>query len=147
MAKTLRTSGDYLIKAGSGAGGTNSVTIDSKDLRVLGDLTVDGTNTVLNTASLSIEDAQIILARNNSGSDVDAGIIITRHSIGTKGTMFSKRSPQLQLQQQQLQIQHLQILERLIHLMHKTSLLKITSTQQAAVLKLILLVMILQQWL
>ena len=78
MAKTLRTSGDYLIKAGSGAGGTNSVTIDSKDLRVLGDLTVDGTNTVLNTASLSIEDAQIILARNNSGSDVDAGIIINR---------------------------------------------------------------------
>ena len=78
MAKTLRTSGDYLIKAGSGAGCTNSVTIDSKDLRVLGDLTVDGTNTVLNTASLSIEDAQIILARNNSGSDVDAGIIINR---------------------------------------------------------------------
>ena len=78
MAKTLRTSGDYTIKAGSGAAGSNSVTIDSKDLRVLGDLTVDGTNTVLNTASLSIEDAQIILARNNSGSDVDAGIIINR---------------------------------------------------------------------
>ena len=78
MAKTLRTSGDYTIKAGTGSGGSNSVTIDSKDLRVLGDLTVDGTNTVLNTASLSIEDAQIVLARNNSGSDVDAGILINR---------------------------------------------------------------------
>ena len=78
MAKTLRTSGDYTIKAGTGAAGSNSVTIDSKDFRVLGDLTVDGTNTVLNTSSLSIEDAQIILARNNSGSDVDAGLIINR---------------------------------------------------------------------
>ncbi len=78
MAKTLRTSGDYTIKAGAGAAGSNSVTIDSKDFRVLGDLTVDGTNTVLNTSSLSIEDAQIILARNNSGSDVDAGLIINR---------------------------------------------------------------------
>ena len=78
MAKTLRTSGDYTIKAGAGAAGSNSVTIDSKDFRVLGDLTVDGTNTVLNTSSLSIEDAQIILARNNSGSDVDAGLVINR---------------------------------------------------------------------
>ena len=52
MAKTLRTSGDYTIKAGAGAAGSNSVTIDSKDFRVLGDLTVDGTNTVLNTCLL-----------------------------------------------------------------------------------------------
>ena len=78
MAKTLRTSGDYTIKTGSGAGGSNTVTFDSKNVRLLGDLTVDGTNTVLNTASLSVEDAQIVLARNNSGADVDAGIMINR---------------------------------------------------------------------
>ena len=82
MAKTLRTSGDYTIKTGSGAGGSNTVTFDSKNVRLLGDLIVDGTNTVLNTASLSVEDAQIVLARNNSGSDVDAGIIINRSGQG-----------------------------------------------------------------
>lgn len=82
MAKTLRTSGDYTIKAGTGSSGSNVVTVDAKDLRVLGDLTVDGTNTTLNTASLSIEDAQILLARNNSGSDVDAGIVINRSGQG-----------------------------------------------------------------
>ena len=82
MAKTLRTSGDYTIKTGSGASGSNTVTFDSKNVRLLGDLTVDGTNTVLNTASLSVEDAQIVLARNNSGSDVDAGIIINRSGQG-----------------------------------------------------------------
>lgn len=82
MAKTLRTSGDYTIKTGSGASGSNTVTFDSKNVRLLGDLTVDGTNTVLNTASLSVEDAQIVLARNNSGSDVDAGIVINRSGQG-----------------------------------------------------------------
>ncbi len=78
MAKTLRTSGDYTIKTGTGASGSNTVTIDSKTLRILGDFVVDGTNTTLNTSSLSVEDAQIILARNNSGTDVDAGIMINR---------------------------------------------------------------------
>ena len=82
MAKTLRTSGDYTIKTGSGASGSNTVTFDSKNVRLLGDLTVDGTNTVLNTASLSVDDAQIVLARNNSGSDVDAGIVINRSGQG-----------------------------------------------------------------
>ena len=78
MAKHLRTSGDYTIKTGTGASGSNTVFVDSKILRVLGDFVVDGTNTTLNTASLSVEDAQIILARNNSGTDVDAGIMINR---------------------------------------------------------------------
>ena len=60
MAKHLRTSGDYTIKTGTGASGSNTVFVDSKILRVLGDFVVDGTNTTLNTASLSVEDAQII---------------------------------------------------------------------------------------
>mgnify|MGYP005729660499 FL=1 len=78
MAKHLRTSGDYTIKTGTGASGSNTVFVDSKTLRVMGDFVVDGTNTTLNTATLSVEDAQIILARNNSGADVDAGIMINR---------------------------------------------------------------------
>jgi len=79
MAKHLRTSGDYTIKTGTGAGGSNSVIFDSKTTRVKGDLVVDGTNTVIDTASLTIEDPIIILSRNNSTpSDVDAGILVNR---------------------------------------------------------------------
>ena len=79
MAKHLRTSGDYTIKTGTGASGSNSVIFDSKITRVKGDLVVDGTNTVVDTASLTIEDPIIILSRNNSApSDVDSGILINR---------------------------------------------------------------------
>ncbi len=79
MAKHLRTSGDYTIKTGTGAGGSNSVIFDSKTTRVKGDLIVDGTNTVVDTASLTIEDPIIILSRNNSTpSDVDSGILVNR---------------------------------------------------------------------
>ena len=79
MAKHLRTSGDYTIKTGTGASGSNSVILDSKITRVKGDLIVDGDNTVVDTASLTIEDPIIILSRNNSGpADVDSGILVTR---------------------------------------------------------------------
>ena len=79
MAKHLRTSGDYTIKTGTGAGGSNQVVFDSKTTRVKGDLVVDGTRTELNTASLSVEDAIMILSRNNSGpADIDAGMMIER---------------------------------------------------------------------
>ena len=79
MAKTLRTSGDYTIKTGTGAGGSNSVIFDSKTTRVSGDLIVDGTSTTLNTATLTIEDPIIRLAKNNTNTvDVDSGILIER---------------------------------------------------------------------
>ena len=79
MAKTLRTSGDYTIKTGSGAGGSNSVILDSKTTRVSGDLIVDGTSTTLNTATLTIEDPIIRLAKNNTNTvDTDSGILIER---------------------------------------------------------------------
>jgi len=79
MAKTLRTSGDYTIKTGTGAGGSNSVIFDSKTTRVSGDLIVDGTSTTLNTATLTIEDPIIRLAKNNTNTvDIDSGILIER---------------------------------------------------------------------
>ena len=78
MAKTLRTSGDYTIKTGTGAAGTNNVVIDSKMTRVLGDFTVDGTRTELNTTSQTVEDPFMILNRNNSGTDIDSGIVMER---------------------------------------------------------------------
>ena len=91
MAKTLKTSGDYTIKTGSGAGGSNSVIFDSKITRVKGDLIVDGTNTVVDTASLTIEDPIIILSRNNSTpSDVDAGILINRGAVNNAAIYWNE---------------------------------------------------------
>ena len=79
MAKTLRTSGDYTIKTGTGAGGSNTVTFDSKTTRVSGDLVVDGTSTTLNTTTLTIEDPIIRLAKNNTNTvDTDSGILVER---------------------------------------------------------------------
>ena len=79
MAKTLRTSGDYTIKTGTGAGGSNYVNFDSGNTRVMGNLIVDGTRTELNTSTLSIEDPILLLARNSTtGADVDIGIMANR---------------------------------------------------------------------
>ena len=91
MAKTLKTSGDYTIKTGSGAGGSNSVIFDSKTTRVKGDLVVDGTNTVVDTTQLTIEDPIIILSRNNSTpSDVDSGILINRGAVNNAAIYWNE---------------------------------------------------------
>jgi len=78
MAKTLRTSGDYTIKTGTGAGGSNYVNFDSSNTRVMGNLIVDGTRTELNTSTLSVEDSSLLLNRNASGADIDSGLMIER---------------------------------------------------------------------
>jgi hypothetical protein len=79
MAKTLRTSGDYTIKTGTGAGGSNTVYLDSKTTRIVGDLVVDGSRTELNTATLSVEDKFIEVNRNNSTADTeDSGMFFNR---------------------------------------------------------------------
>jgi|TARA_R100000081_G_scaffold91732_1_gene70676 hypothetical protein len=79
MAKTLRTSGDYTIKTGTGASGSNTVTFDSKTTRVSGDLVVDGSSTTLNTTTLTIEDPIIRLAKNNTNTvDTDSGFLVER---------------------------------------------------------------------
>ena len=78
MAKTLRTSGDYTIKTGTRAGGSNYVNVDSSNTRVMGNLIVDGTRTELNTSTLSVEDSSLLLNRNASGADIDSGLMIER---------------------------------------------------------------------
>ena len=79
MAKNLRTSEDYTILAGTGAAGTKDIVLDSRKVVVKGDLDVEGTNTVIDTTSLTIEDPILILSRNNSTpSDIDAGILVNR---------------------------------------------------------------------
>jgi len=88
MAKTLRTSGDYTIKAGSGAAGTNQIDLDSKTVRVRGDLIVDGDTTTINTATLSVEDTFIEVARNNSGTTLDAGLYVNRGTAGDNAVFY-----------------------------------------------------------
>ena len=79
MAKTLRTSADYTIKAGTGASGSNDITLDSRKVVIKGNLDVEGTNTVIDTTTLSIDDPIIVLSRNYSTpTDVDAGVMINR---------------------------------------------------------------------
>ena len=88
MAKTLRTSGDYTIKAGAGATGTNQIELDSKTVRVRGDLIVDGDTTTIDTATLSVEDTFIEVARNNSGTILDAGIYVNRGIAGDNAVFY-----------------------------------------------------------
>ena len=88
MAKTLRTSGDYTIKAGAGAAGSNQIDLDSKTVRVRGDLIVDGDTTTINTATLSVEDTFIEVARNNSGTTLDAGVYVNRGTAGDNAVFY-----------------------------------------------------------
>ena len=85
MAKTLRTSGDYTIKAGDGynsGSGTNSITLDSLNVTVNGNLTVGGATSTISTTNTVIEDNIIELQTGISASTNDSGIIIERGSTG-----------------------------------------------------------------
>ena len=76
MAKTLRTSGDYTVKAGDGynsGSGTNTIQLDARFVRIPGDLTVDGTQTTLNSQTLTVEDQFIEVNRNNSTAGTEDG--------------------------------------------------------------------------
>lgn len=88
MAKTLRTSGDYTIKTGAGASGSNVIDLDSKTVRVRGDLIIDGDTTTINTATLSVEDTFIEVARNNSGTTLDAGLYVNRGTAGDNAAFY-----------------------------------------------------------
>jgi len=88
MAKTLRTSGDYTIKAGAGAAGINEIDLDSKTVRVRGDLIVDGDQTTINTSTLSVEDTFVELNRNNSGTTLDGGMYVNRGIAGNNAVLF-----------------------------------------------------------
>jgi len=79
MAKTLRTSGDYTIKAGAGAAGSNDINLDSRLVRITGSLVVDGDQIVQNVTNVTVEDQFLELNRNYSGPGAeDAGIVINQ---------------------------------------------------------------------
>ena len=84
MAKTLRTSGDYTVKAGAGydsGSGTNTIRLDARYVRIPGDLTVEGTQTVIDSQTLTVEDQFIEVNRNNSTAGTeDSGLIFNQGS-------------------------------------------------------------------
>ena len=84
MAKTLRTSGDYTVKAGAGydsGSGSNTIRLDARYIRIPGDLTVEGTQTVIDSQTLSVEDQFIEVNRNNSTAGTeDSGIFFNQGS-------------------------------------------------------------------
>ena len=79
MAKTLKTSGDYTIKAGAGSAGVHTIKLDSGDVRITGNLTIDGEQVVQNVVNTTIEDQFLEINRNYSGAGAeDAGIVINQ---------------------------------------------------------------------
>ena len=95
MAKNIRTSGNYSIRAGTGSTGTNTlnlaaqlIDLDSATVKVRGNLDVEGTQTVIDSQTLEIEDAVLTLGRNNSGTDIDAGIKIDRGGQGNDALFY-----------------------------------------------------------
>ena len=84
MAKTLRTSGDYTVKAGAGydsGSGSNTIRLDARYVRIPGDLTIEGTQTVVDSQTLTIEDQFIEVNRNNSTAGTeDSGILFNQGS-------------------------------------------------------------------
>ena len=84
MAKTLRTSGDYTVKAGAGydsGSGANTIRLDARYVRIPGDLTVEGTQTVIDSQTLSVEDQFIEVNRNNSTAGTeDSGLLFNQGS-------------------------------------------------------------------
>lgn len=91
MAKTLRTSGNYTIKAGDGfnsGSGTNTVEIDALTVSIPGNLTVGGTSAIVNTTNTTIEDNIIELNTGATANNNSAGIIIERGSAGNNAAIL-----------------------------------------------------------
>ena len=72
------------MKAGAGydsGSGTNTIRLDAKTVRIPGDLTVEGTQTTLNSQTLTVEDQFIEVNRNNSTAGTeDSGILFNQGS-------------------------------------------------------------------
>ena len=73
--------------------GNTEMTITDNGVRIFGDLTVDGTETILNTTTLSVEDNIIEVNRNissNAGMPTYSGLKVNRGegSTATEGDLF-----------------------------------------------------------
>jgi hypothetical protein len=96
LSSTTITEGNSNVDVDDGAGGAGKIvctvdgnaemTITDVGVRVHGDLTVDGNNTVINTSTLSVEDNIIEVNRNisaNSGMPSYSGIKVNRGGTST----------------------------------------------------------------
>ena len=75
MSKILRYTGTYNIV------GTNTLTLDSPNVTITGNLTVQGISTTVESTTISIQDNIIVLNKNETGSGITlgtAGIEISR---------------------------------------------------------------------
>ena len=72
------------MKAGAGynsGSGSNTIQLDARYVRIPGDLTIEGTQTVVDSQSLTVEDQFIEVNRNNStAGTVDSGIFFNQGS-------------------------------------------------------------------
>jgi hypothetical protein len=82
-------SGAFVVTANS----NTELTVDDTGVRVHGNLTVDGTETIINTTTLSVEDNMIEVNRNvssNAGMPTVSGVKVNRGegSTATEGDLF-----------------------------------------------------------
>jgi len=80
VAGDLTVSGND-IKSSSGT----PITLSGNDVTINGNLTVDGTQTILNTTTLSVEDATIELRRGNNLTAATGGIQVNQTTNGSGG--------------------------------------------------------------
>jgi hypothetical protein len=82
MAKTLKTSGNYTVQAGAGydgGSGTNTIKLDALRVRIPGNLDVEGTQTTINSQTLTVEDQFLEVNRNNSTAGTeDSGLFFNQ---------------------------------------------------------------------
>jgi hypothetical protein len=98
ISTTAITSGTTNVTAASSSvittvGGNTELTVTDDGVRVHGNLTVDGTETIVNTATLSVEDNIIEVNRNvssNAGMPTYSGMRVNRGegSTATEGDLF-----------------------------------------------------------
>ena len=89
-ATTLNVGGAATtVSIGANSGNTTV----NNNLIVTGDLTVEGTTTTLNTATLSVEDNIVLLNKNVTGSpSLDAGLEIERGTSANVGILWNETS-------------------------------------------------------
>jgi hypothetical protein len=91
---TTDSDATQMVVAGSGASGSITATVNSNTemtitdsgVRIHGNLTVDGTETIINTSTLSVEDNIIEVNRNvssNSGTPTISGLQVNRGETST----------------------------------------------------------------
>ena len=65
------------------SGGDTAITLSGANVTIAGDLTVDGTQTIINTSTLSVEDATIELRRGNNLTAATGGIQVNQTTNGS----------------------------------------------------------------